>query len=291
MAAEQNKLPVRGLVEEAASHRNLDVLDEVADGEIARAARHRTGPFGDSFPDVRTEITDLIAEGRRRPPISRARAPTSGNGWAIRRPAGASTMPAIYNFRVTNRKLTGATAAEEPGQDAPTRPQQVRIAARPEPATGAGESPSVIPVAKRTRPPLPSAAAACLHPSSLNVAGPGLTRPSASRYDRAPVQPADPRGRERADHPRPRAAVTHTGRRARPARSEASFQVRWPSSWMSPGAGMLRGLPASALRSARVCDACTGRGRAAPGQGRRMFAGHVRVAARRPCARQRPCAG
>ncbi len=65
MAAKQNKLLVPRLVEEAASHRNLDVLDEVADGEIARAARHRIGPSGDSFPDFRTEITGLIAEGEK----------------------------------------------------------------------------------------------------------------------------------------------------------------------------------------------------------------------------------
>jgi hypothetical protein len=61
-----------------------------------------------------------------------------------------------------------------------------------------------------------------------------------------------------------------TGRGARSARSEASFQVCWLSSWMSPvpecfGASRLPAsrLPASRLPrcgSARVCDACTGRG-------------------------------
>jgi hypothetical protein len=90
MAAEQNNLLVRRLVQEAVNHSNLDVPDEVADGQIAQAARHWIGPFRASFPDFRMEIIDLIAEGGKVAPISGAPAPTSGSGWAIRRPAGAS---------------------------------------------------------------------------------------------------------------------------------------------------------------------------------------------------------
>jgi len=63
MAAEQNKLLVRRLIQEADNRGNLDVLDDVADGDIALAARHWIGPFRDSLPDFRMEIIDLIAEG------------------------------------------------------------------------------------------------------------------------------------------------------------------------------------------------------------------------------------
>jgi hypothetical protein len=57
-----NKALVRRLVEEAVNRQDLDVLDEVAEGEIARAARRWIGPFRESFPDFRMEIVDLIAE-------------------------------------------------------------------------------------------------------------------------------------------------------------------------------------------------------------------------------------
>jgi hypothetical protein len=52
MTAEQNKLLVRRLVEEAVNPGNLDVLDEVAKGEFAVAARRWIGPFRGSFPDA-----------------------------------------------------------------------------------------------------------------------------------------------------------------------------------------------------------------------------------------------
>jgi hypothetical protein len=45
MTAEQNKVLIQRLVEEAVNQRNLDVLAEVADGEFAQAARHWVGPF------------------------------------------------------------------------------------------------------------------------------------------------------------------------------------------------------------------------------------------------------
>jgi len=61
-------------------------------------------------------------------------------------------------------------------------------------------------------------------------------------------------------------------RRAR-IRSEASFQVRWPSSWMSPGAGTLRA-PGFRAAGRRGCAMpAPGRGRRHRAKGRRMFAG------------------
>jgi hypothetical protein len=52
MTAEQNKVLVRRLVEEAVNSGNLDVLAEVAKGEFAAAARRWAGPFRDSFPEL-----------------------------------------------------------------------------------------------------------------------------------------------------------------------------------------------------------------------------------------------
>ena len=45
MTAEQNKLLVRRLVEEAVNPGNLEVLDKVAKGEFAEMARRCVGPF------------------------------------------------------------------------------------------------------------------------------------------------------------------------------------------------------------------------------------------------------
>jgi hypothetical protein len=46
----------------AVNQRNFDVLNEVADGTLARAAQHWIWPFQQSFPDFTMEIADLIAE-------------------------------------------------------------------------------------------------------------------------------------------------------------------------------------------------------------------------------------
>jgi predicted ester cyclase len=65
MTAEQNKMLVRRLVEDAVNPRNPDVLDEVAQGEFAVAARRWVRPFRDSFPDFTMEIADLVADGEK----------------------------------------------------------------------------------------------------------------------------------------------------------------------------------------------------------------------------------
>ena len=65
MTAEQNKELVRRLVEDAVNPRNPDVLDEVAMGEFALAARRWVAPFRDSFPDFTMEIVDLVADGEK----------------------------------------------------------------------------------------------------------------------------------------------------------------------------------------------------------------------------------
>lgn len=91
MTAEQNKLLVRRLVEEAVNP-GQSVLDEVAKGEFAAAARRWVGPFRGSFPDFRIKIVNLVADGGKWTRISGAPGLTWGNGWVIRRPAEASIM-------------------------------------------------------------------------------------------------------------------------------------------------------------------------------------------------------
>lgn len=63
MTSKEKKGLVRRLVEEAVNARNLDLVDELAEGKLAEAARRWIGPFRASFPDFTMNIVDLIAEG------------------------------------------------------------------------------------------------------------------------------------------------------------------------------------------------------------------------------------
>jgi hypothetical protein len=53
MSAEQNKLLVRRLVEEAVGDGNLELVDELASGEFAQAARRWVQPFQTPSPTSR----------------------------------------------------------------------------------------------------------------------------------------------------------------------------------------------------------------------------------------------
>jgi predicted ester cyclase len=113
MAAEQNKLLVRRLVE-AVNQRNLDVLNEVADGKLARAARHWIGPFTESFPDFKMDILDLISERDKVSAHFRCSGTHLGQ-WMGHPPTGRRfhDIDEIYIFQVTNGKLSSAIAVED----------------------------------------------------------------------------------------------------------------------------------------------------------------------------------
>lgn len=67
MAAEDtaraHKAAIRRLVDEVLNGRRLDAIDDLYAPEMAEDARHWIAPFQASFPDMRMEIIDLIAEG------------------------------------------------------------------------------------------------------------------------------------------------------------------------------------------------------------------------------------
>jgi hypothetical protein len=50
VALDENKELVRRLIEEGINERNLDAVDELADSELATAAKRWIGPFRTSFP-------------------------------------------------------------------------------------------------------------------------------------------------------------------------------------------------------------------------------------------------
>jgi predicted ester cyclase len=114
MTAEQNKELVRRLVEEAVNRGNPDVLDEVAMGEFALAARRWVGPFRDSFPDFTMEIVDLVADSEKVAAHFRCSGTHLGE-WMGHPPTGRrfQDVDEIYIFRVTSGKLTGAFGVED----------------------------------------------------------------------------------------------------------------------------------------------------------------------------------
>jgi predicted ester cyclase len=62
-AQQANKAVVRRLVDEVLNGGRLEVIDELYTPELAPAARRWMAPFRASFPDMRMEVVELIAEG------------------------------------------------------------------------------------------------------------------------------------------------------------------------------------------------------------------------------------
>jgi predicted ester cyclase len=114
MTAEQNKMLVRRLVEEAVNPRNPDVLDEVAEGEFAAAARQWVAPFRGSFPDFQMEIVDLVADHENVAAHFRCSGTHLGE-WMGHPPTGRRfhDVDEIYIFRVSGGKLAGASGIED----------------------------------------------------------------------------------------------------------------------------------------------------------------------------------
>jgi predicted ester cyclase len=114
MTAEQNKLLIQRLVQEAVNQGNLDVLAEVADGEFAQAARQWVGPFRAAFPDFSMEIVDLVAEEEKVAAHFRCSGTHLGE-WMGRPPSGRrfQDVDEIYIFRVRDGRLTDATGVED----------------------------------------------------------------------------------------------------------------------------------------------------------------------------------
>jgi predicted ester cyclase len=114
MTAEHNKRPGRRLVKEAVNPGNPEVLDEIATGELAVAARRWIGPFRDSFPDFTMEIADLVADSEKVAAHFRCSGTHLGE-WTGHPPAGRRFhgIDEVYIFRVSGGKLAGAFGVED----------------------------------------------------------------------------------------------------------------------------------------------------------------------------------
>jgi predicted ester cyclase len=131
-----HKQLVRRLVEEGVNRRNVDVLDEIAEGAFAKLARRWAAPFRGSFPDFEMEIVTLVEEEDVIVGHFRCSGTHLGD-WLGIPPTGRrfEQVEEIYVFRVRNGKLASAIGVE----DNLSRLRQLGIELAPSERAGADE--------------------------------------------------------------------------------------------------------------------------------------------------------
>ncbi len=114
MSAEANKQLVRRLVDEAIAERNPNVIDEIATGEFAQAAKRWVSPFRSAFPDFEMEVVELIAEGETVVAHFKCSG-THRDDWLGVPATGRrfESVDEIYIFRVRDGKLVSASGVED----------------------------------------------------------------------------------------------------------------------------------------------------------------------------------
>jgi predicted ester cyclase len=105
---------VRRLVEEGVNRRDPAVLDEVADGAFAAAARRWVSPFRGAFPDFTMKITELVEEGNTVVAHFKCSGTHLGE-WLGVPPTKRrfENVDEIYIFRVENGRLVAAHGVED----------------------------------------------------------------------------------------------------------------------------------------------------------------------------------
>jgi predicted ester cyclase len=114
VSAEHNKRLVRRLVEEGVARRNPDIVEEIATGEFAQAAKRWVSPFRSAFPDFEMEIVELIAEGDT--VVGHFRCSGTHDGEWLGVPATGRRFDGvdeIYIFHVEDGKLASAIGVED----------------------------------------------------------------------------------------------------------------------------------------------------------------------------------
>jgi predicted ester cyclase len=129
MTAEQNKMLVRRLVEEAVNPRSPDVLDEIAQDRFAVAARRWVRPFRDSFPDFTMQIADLAADSEKMAAHFRCSGTHLGE-WMGHPPTGRRfhDVDEIYIFHVSGGKLAATFGSRTTWNGCAARPRHVSAA-------------------------------------------------------------------------------------------------------------------------------------------------------------------
>lgn len=119
-----HKALVRRLIDEVMNAGRLDVLEELYAPAMARAARRWIAPFRASFPDMRMEIVELVAEGET--VVGRFRCSGTHLGeWLGHAPTGRrfERVDEVYFFRVRDGRIARAWGLE----DTLSRLEQLRL--------------------------------------------------------------------------------------------------------------------------------------------------------------------
>ena len=108
------KSVVRRMIDDVMNCGRLDLIDELYTPRLARGARRWIEPFRASFPDVKMEIVDLIAEGEK--VVGRFRCSATHLGtWRGHAPTGRrfERVDEVYFFRVIDGRIAEAWGLED----------------------------------------------------------------------------------------------------------------------------------------------------------------------------------
>jgi predicted ester cyclase len=107
---------VTRLVAEVMNAGRLELIDELYEPRLARAARRWIAPFRTSFPDVRMEIVELVVEGER--VVGRFRCSATHLGeWDGHPPTGRrfERVDEVYFFTIRHGRVAAAWGLEDTG--------------------------------------------------------------------------------------------------------------------------------------------------------------------------------
>ena len=112
--ADDAKEIVRRLIDEAINAGRLDVLDEICTPQMAESARRWIAPFRESFPDVRMEIVELVAESDRVAGRFQCSATNLG-AWRGHPPTGKrfERIDEVYFYRFSAGRIAEAWGLED----------------------------------------------------------------------------------------------------------------------------------------------------------------------------------
>ena len=114
MDSHEAKRVVRRLIDEVINEGRLELIDELYTPAMARGARRWITPFRESFPDVRMEILELIAEGEKVAGRFHCSATNLGP-WRGQAPTARrfERVDEVYFFRVVDGRIAEAWGLED----------------------------------------------------------------------------------------------------------------------------------------------------------------------------------
>ncbi len=111
---ERNKAVVRRLVDEVMNTGRLDLIAELFSPNLAPEAERWIAPFRSSFPDMRMDIVDLIAEGDK--VVGRFMCSGTHLGeWRGHAPTGRrfEAVDEVYFFKLSEGRIVDAWGMED----------------------------------------------------------------------------------------------------------------------------------------------------------------------------------